>query len=66
VTLPRETRDRRRTALPREAYERILTCTSCGDQVAVFEAQTGAHTHHDHRFLNPDTYTCAQCDTETR
>jgi hypothetical protein len=55
----------RRTALPREVYERVLTCTRCGTLVAVFEAQTGATSHHGHRFLNPTSYVCAACEETT-
>lgn len=53
----------RRTAHPREHYERNLTCTRCGWLVAVFEATAGARTDAEHRFLDPAVYVCTSCLT---
>lgn len=47
----------RRTAHPREHYERMLTCTRCGALIAVFEASnSGPHQH-----LNASTFRCNGC-----
>lgn len=47
----------RRTAQPAAAYERMLTCTGCGDVVAVFEAST----HGPHEHIDPAAYRCYGC-----
>lgn len=51
----------RRTAHPREHYERLLTCTRCGALTGVFEAAWGARTEEDHRFLDPAVFVCGGC-----
>lgn len=51
----------RRTALPASAFLRPLACARCAETVDVFEANLGARTDDEHRFLDPATYICGQC-----
>lgn len=48
----------RRTAMPREHYERLLTCIRCGDLVAVMEA---AQHPQPHEHLEAASYVCSWC-----
>lgn len=56
------TLNERRTDRTRESFESNLTCTRCRRLIAVFEACSGATTEEDHRFTDPLTFVCAECE----